>query len=100
MRRRPWERVEGAEVQQSSAFDQAVDAIVAADGSAPMWSAPPRPGNPFRVHSFTAIHEYKGAKVQGFVMLLYYRTAEEVASAQAEINRYIGPDMPNYGVQR
>lgn len=93
------ERVDGAEVQQSTSFKEAVTAIVEADGNSPMWSAAPRPGNPFRVHGFTATHDYRGAKVKGFVMLLYYRTAEEVAAAQNEINKYIGPDMPNYGVK-
>jgi hypothetical protein len=93
------QRVEGAQVQESTNFDEAIQAIITAGGSSPNWEAPPRPGNPFRVQGFTVTHEYKGAQVKGFVMLLYYETAEEVGQAQFQLNKYFDKEMTHYGIK-
>jgi hypothetical protein len=97
--------VPGAEVQETTDFDEAIKAIQASGGAGPGWSAPPKPGTPFRVHGFTISaplvdRNNPDRKVisHGFVMLLYYKTADEVKQAGDAVNREIGGDKRNYSI--
>jgi hypothetical protein len=76
-------RVPDARVQESTDVTSAMQAIAAAGHSNPTSGMPMRPGSPLRVHAFsvTAPHERTGTPVSGLVVLLYYRTSEEAASA-------------------
>jgi hypothetical protein len=97
--------VPDAEVQETNSFDEAVKAIQASGGAGPGWSAPPKPGTPFRAHGFTIKAPIKDRnnpdKVRwchGFVMLLYYKTADEVKAASDAITRDLGDDRRNYSI--
>jgi hypothetical protein len=97
--------VPGAEVQETTSFDEAIKAIQASGGSAPGWSAPPKPGQPFRAHGFIikaplVDRNNPDRKITsvGFVMLLYYKTSDEVKQAGDSITRDLGDDRRNYSV--
>ncbi|MBZ0138061.1 MAG: hypothetical protein K8I27_17025 [Planctomycetes bacterium] len=92
--------LDGAEVRPSTNFDEVEDEIVANGGTRPSWNAPPTPGAPFRSHGFvvSAPDPRTGIVVKGFVMFLYYKTAEEVDAAKHEIDKYLGENTRNYGV--
>jgi hypothetical protein len=94
-----------ATVQETTNFDEVIAAIEASGGSAPGWSAPPKPGQPFRVHGFTIKAPVKdrnnperSVMSHGFVMLLYYKTADEVTAAEGVIRQAIGNDRRNYSL--
>ncbi|MCC6574991.1 MAG: hypothetical protein IT462_14525 [Planctomycetes bacterium] len=55
----------------------------AKNGGAVPWTTPPRPGNPLRSYSYVLKHRdsYKHDHF-GYVVVLYYRTAQEVAQAE------------------
>lgn len=96
--------VKGAQVQETTNFDEALSAIEAAGGVSPGWSAAPAPGSPFRSHGFVVkmqvedrMNPGKFYNVVGFVMLLYYKSANEVGNAKSEIDRYLSGDARNYG---
>ncbi|MCA8915546.1 MAG: hypothetical protein KDB90_09050 [Planctomycetes bacterium] len=93
-----------AEVQETTNFEEAISAIRAGGGVSPGWEAPPKPGSPFRSHGFAVKmvvadrnNPGKTHLVQGFIMLLYYKTSEEVERAKSEIDRYLAGDTRNYG---
>ncbi len=92
-------RVEGVEVFEGGDVSEVLQSIRGAGGHNPMWREPPRPGQPFRAHSYVVKHQYNGVQVKGFVVLLYYRTAEEVAAAESELHSQISREMTHYGVQ-
>ncbi|MCA8910876.1 MAG: hypothetical protein KDB82_04175 [Planctomycetes bacterium] len=93
-------RVPNAEVQRTSNFAESLSAIQAGGGTPPTWNNAPAPGSPFRTQGFQvkALDEKNNRTHVGFVMLLYYKTAEEVEKARAEIDREIGGDTRNYGI--
>ncbi|MCB9894975.1 MAG: hypothetical protein H6839_11040 [Planctomycetes bacterium] len=93
-----------SEVQETTNFEEAINAIKAGGGVAPGWEAPPKPGSPFRSHGFAVKmvvpdrnNPGKTHLVQGFIMLLYYKTSEEVDRAKSDIDRYLSGDTRNYG---
>jgi hypothetical protein len=93
-------RVPDSEVKETTNFSEALQAIQDGGGSVPSWTAAPAPGSPFRSKGFLVKYNDKKNKRThvGFVMLLYYKTADEVEQAKAEINRYLGGDTRNYGI--
>jgi hypothetical protein len=94
-------RVEGGTVRESTDFSAVMDAIVQAGGDRPSGTMPVRPGSPLRVHGFVieAPDARTGKTVTGFVMLLYYKNAEEVNRANAEIlNSFQGVAGYNFRV--
>lgn len=93
-----------AQVQETTNFSEAIEAIKATGGVPPGWSASPAPGTPFRSHGFVVKmpvadrnNPGKTYTSVGFVMLLYYKSAGEVDSAKGEIDRYLAGDTRNYG---
>jgi hypothetical protein len=97
--------VPGAEVQETANFEEVIKAIQASGGAGPGWSAPPKPGTPFRVHGFTISaplvdrnNPERKVMSHGFVMLLYYRTSDEVKLAGDAITRELGGDKRNYSI--
>ncbi|MBX3474602.1 MAG: hypothetical protein KF754_09485 [Planctomycetes bacterium] len=82
----------GVTVQETTSFADALDIIVQAGGTSPGWSESPRPGSPFKSAGFVLTGKETRGKLDdgGFVMLLYYKTAEEVNRAADEIRRSIG----------
>lgn len=93
--------IEEVEVNETNNFDEAIRAIGAAGGTQAIWPAAPTPGSPFRSQGFLVKApdpRVKKTVVTGFVMLLYYKTSEEVERARYEIEKYIGGDSRNYGI--
>jgi hypothetical protein len=94
-----------AEVQETTNFDETIKAIQESGGAAPGWSAPPKPGQPFRAHGFIIKAPMKSRNnpdkvtmAHGFVMLLYYKTSDEVKAASDLITNEIGDDKRNYSI--
>lgn len=79
--------VAGGHVQESTDFGEALREIQMAGGATVGWTTAPKPGAPLRAHGFVVRAEDKKNKKQlvGFVMLLYYKTAQEAENAAAEI---------------
>lgn len=94
------EKVPNSQVTETTNFDEALQAIQDTGGVPPAWTAAPAPGSPFRTKGFLVSmkDEQNGVTQVGFVMLLYYKTSEEVEKARTEIDRYLGGDTRNYGV--
>ena len=97
--------VPDAEVQETVNFDDTIKAIKESGGVGPGWSAPPKPGQPFRAHGFVIKAPIKDrnnpTKVtwcNGFVMLLYYKTSDEVKQASESVKRDLGDDRRNYSI--
>lgn len=82
-------RIEGAEVRDTTNFDEPMIAIAQAGADIPTWKQGIQPGTPFRAVGFTikAKDKRTGVMVHGFVMLLYYLKAEEVGSAFSTVQR-------------
>lgn len=80
-------RVEGAEVRETTNFDEPIVAIAQAGADVPQWKQGIQPGTPFRAVGFTikAKDKRTGVMVHGFVMLLYYLKADEVAAAFSKV---------------
>ncbi len=81
--------VAGAQVEESSDFSEVMSAIRANGGSAPSAGAALRPGSPVRAQGFLVRtrDQRTGQPVVGFVMLLYYTTAQQVEDAHAQLSR-------------
>lgn len=83
---------QGVTVQETTSFNEALDIIVKSGGSSPSWNEAPRPGQPFKSAGFVLTGKETRGKLDdgGFVMLLYYKTSDEVNRAAEEIRRVIG----------
>jgi len=90
-------RVENGTVREAANLDAVMDAISQAGGDRPVGNMPLRPGSPVRVHTFVieAPDKRTGKPVTGFVVLLYYRNADEVGRANVEIERAL-KDVRSY----
>ena len=56
----------------------------------PNWATPPKPGSPHKSYTFVCTHtDSNGNKHAGFIVLLYYKTLEEVNTAQAQLNTLV-----------
>jgi hypothetical protein len=88
------------EIRETTDFTAAMAAIREAGGSAPAWNQGLRPGKPFKAHGFeiTAPDKRTGTRVVGFVMLLYYTTAQEVDAAYTELDRELRAHNTNITV--
>jgi hypothetical protein len=93
-----------AQVQETTNFSEAIEAIRATGGVPPGWSTAPAPGTPFRTHGFVVKMPVEDRNNPGriytsvgFVMLIYYKSAGEVDAAKDEIDRYLSGDTRNYG---
>lgn len=90
------------EVKETTNFEEALEAITATGGISPGWGAQaPVPGQPFKSYGFIVktIDPKTKLPLVGFIMLLYYKTAPEVVTAESEIKRFLGNDSRNYMMQ-
>ncbi|MBE7492205.1 MAG: hypothetical protein HS108_10670 [Planctomycetes bacterium] len=87
-------------VSETTNFSEILELITKAGGTSPGWTDPPRPGTPFKSAGFTITgKETRGVLDDGgFVMLLYYKTADEVSRAADEIRRSLGGNTRNYSI--
>lgn len=94
-------RVEGAEVKETTNFDQAMIAIAQAGGDTPQWKSGLQPGSPFKAHGFiiTAKDKKTGKMVTGFVMLLYYLKGEDAKAAHTELGRHLDGLKRNFSLK-
>jgi len=78
-------------VNESASFSDTLELIGKSGGVSPGWTTPPRPGSPFKSAAFVLSGKETRGKLDdgGFVMLLYYKTADEVNRAAEEIRRSI-----------
>ena len=93
-------KVEGAEIIESTDFSEVVEII----NNTPkcdqlIMTNPPIPGSPFKAKGFIIKAPYKKTKKinHGFVMLLYYKTMDEAVAAAREVETYFGGAKSNYG---
>ncbi len=88
------------EFVESSNLSEALSAIAAqpTGGGQPAWSSPPKPGAPHRSYSFIVTHtDARGVKHVGFLVLIYYKKAEEVIVAETQLRTQV-PTNPHYGL--
>jgi hypothetical protein len=91
--------IPGAEIQETTNFDEALQAITDGGGVNPGWgSSAPVPGQPFKSYGFVVktVDPQSKLPLVGFIMLLYYKTAPEVGSAESDLKRWFGNDTRNY----
>ena len=92
------------QVMETESVSDVLDAMAAMPGFVkPNWSTPPKPGSPHKSFTFVATHtDANGNKHAGFIVLLYYKTLDEVNAAQTQLQsmlpgnafgKSIQPDM-------
>jgi hypothetical protein len=76
------------QVAESDAVGDVLDAMAATPGFVkPNWTTPPKPGNPYKNHTFVVTHtDSIGNKHTGFIVLLYYKKLEEVNAAASQLS--------------
>lgn len=76
---------------ESDNVSEVLDAMAATPNFVkPNWTTPPKPGTPYRSHTFICTHtDANGNKHAGFIVLLYYKTLDEVNAATSQLNTLI-----------
>ncbi|MCF6227072.1 MAG: hypothetical protein L3J82_00160 [Planctomycetes bacterium] len=93
-------RIEGAEIIESTDFSEVVEIINNTPNCDQLvMPNPPIPGSPFKAKGFIIKAPYKRNKQMnhGFVMLLYYKTMDEAVAAGKEVETYFSGTKLNYG---
>ncbi len=92
--------VPGATVTETMNFGDAINIIVNSGGATPSWTEPPRPGSPFKAVGFMITGKEMKGKLDdaGFVVILYYKTADETTRAAEDIRRQIGEKSRNFSI--
>lgn len=93
--------IKSVEIEETTDFSEVMDIISQTkDCDTLILSAPVVPGSPFKYKGFVVKAPYEkkpGVFNHGFIMLLYYKTAQEVVDAESEIRQVFGGSRINYG---
>lgn len=87
-------------VTETMNFEEALQIISKSGGTTPGWSEPPRPGTPFKAAGFMLTGKETRGKLDdgGFVVMLYYKTADEVNRAAEEVRKQLGGNTRNFSI--